>query len=382
MSRGASMDRHAGPSRAAGFVAAGFDPIADAFAERLAVKHGGAALSIRVAGRSVVRLHGGSRSAGEGPDDWSDDTLVNLFSVSKTLFVLCVLLLVDRGRIALDDPVCLHWPEFAANGKEAITVRQVLSHTAGLPGVSERLESADIFDRARICRCLEQESPWWPPGTRRGVHTQFYCHLIGEIVRRVTGESIATLWRRDLAPALGATDAFMGVPDREHSRIAHCVPFTPAEKAAYLSDPDSLLYRVMTNPPVTFDDGILNSPLCWSTETCVYGTAESVARAFDVLARVRSGEEGPISPRLLTEALTVQTEGFDEVLGRPKRWCLGLQAFGATGWIGMGGIGGTLAAVHPEAEASFAFLPNAMGDWRHALVLLNVLSPLVGAPPL
>jgi CubicO group peptidase (beta-lactamase class C family) len=375
------MKTRAGLREASGVVAPGFERIAEVFTERLATKRGGATLSIHVAGRSVANLWGGSRRSTEGADDWPENTLVNLFSVSKTLTALCILRLVDQGRIALDDPVCSYWPEFAANGKAEITIRQVLSHTAGLPGISQSLESLDIFDGRRICECLENESPWWPPGTKRGVHVQFYGHLLGEVVRRVAGVSIGTFWRKEIASALDA-DVFLGVPEHEHSRIAEVIEFSPAEKNAYLSDPTTMLYRVMTNPPAAFNPQLLNSPLCWKEETCGYGTAEAVARVFDLFALVNSGHRGILSTEILREALRVQTEGWDEVLAKPKRWCFGLQAFGTSGWIGMGGLGGALGIVNPEAAISLVFLANAMGDWRDSLVLLNVLSQMLGTAPL
>lgn len=376
------MAAHAELRNASGFVAPGFERLAELFSERLGAMRGGASLSIHVAGRSVARLWGGNRRSTGASDEWSGETLVNLFSVVKPIYTLCILALVDRRQMALEDPVSLYWPEFAANGKAEITVRQVLSHTAGLPSIREPLDSRAVFDRERMCRCLENESPWWPPGSKRGVLAHFYCHLLSEVVRRVARVPIEVLWRNELAPALDAADVFFGVPEFEHGRIAECLEFTPAEKAAYLSDPQSLLYKVMTSPPVAFETQVLNSPQCWNVETSGFGTAEAVARVFDLLALVNAGPPRALSTPLLREALRVQSEGFDEVLGRTKRWCLGMQAFGATGWIGMGGIGGTLAVVHPETATSFVFLPNGMGDWRHSLVLLNLLSQLLGTASL
>src|SRR5204862_4631864 len=124
-----------------------------------------------------------------------------------------------------------------------------------------------------------------PPGTKRGVHVQFYGHLLGEIVRRVKGASVGTVWRTELAPALDA-DVFVGVPAAEHARIAQIIDFSPAEKQTYLANPGSMLYRVAVNPPIAFEPVLLNSPLWWRLETSGYGSADAVARVFVVFSLV------------------------------------------------------------------------------------------------
>jgi hypothetical protein len=175
-----------------------------------------------------------------------------------------------------------------------------------------------------------------------------------------------------------------GVPASDDERVAEGIGFTADEREAFLGAAGSLLRRIMTNPPVTFDTELLNSPLCWHSEACTFGTAAAVARAFDLFALVDAPDRLPrlVAAASLREALRVHAEGVDQVLGKPKRWCLGMQAFGPSGWIGMGGIGGTLAAVHPQSETTVVFLPNAMGDWRHALTLLNEVARTQGTDPL
>lgn len=367
--------------QASGFVAPGFERIGELFSDRLAEKSGGAGLSIHLDGRSMASLWGGNSRSTEEGGEWTENTLVNLWSISKTLNALCVLHLVDQKQLSLDTPVCSYWPEFAANGKAEITIRQVLCHKSGVPGVSQKLETLDMCNSRKVAECLQNETPWWPPGTKQGVHVQLYGHLLGEVVRRVTGMSMGAFWHTKLAGAFGP-DVFIGVPESEHKRIADVIEFSPVEKSAYLSDPTSMLYRAVANPPFAFEPEILNSAVWWKSEMCGYATAEGVARVYDLFALVNSDRPRILPKALLLEAMRVHADGWDEVLGKEKRWCLGLQAFGTSGWIGMAGLGGSFAAVHPEVGATFSFLANAMADFRDALVLLNALSQLLGTPPL
>lgn len=373
------METKTGLKQLSGSTAPGFERMADVLSERL--KCGGAGLSIHIDGRPVVSLWGGTRRLSDRSDEWTEDTLVNLWSIAKTFNALCILDLVNRKKIALDDPVCRNWPEFAKNGKEEITIRQVLCHSSGLPGVSQKLQTLDMCHWKKVCECLENEAPWWPPGTRRGVHIQFYGHLLGEVVRRATGVSMGSFWHSRFSPAFGP-DVFLGVPDSEHRRIADVIEFSATEKQAYLGDQNSMLYRAVTNPPFAFEPEILNSSVWWRAEMCGYGTAESVARVYDLFARVDSGPEGILPKELVREAMRVQSEGFDEILSKEKRWCLGLQAFGNSGWIGMAGLGGSIAAVHAKTAACFVLLANGMADFKDALVLMNELAWLLGTDPL
>ena len=149
---------------------------------------------------------------------WRHDTLVDYYSVGKAFVALLALQLVDNGLIALDDPICTVWPEFATAGKEGATLRHALCHRAGVPAIREPLSDEDLWDWDRMAGALAATAPWWEPGTRHAYHTNTYGHLIGEVVRRVSGE---TCGRRlaALADRLEA-DLFVGVPAAEQQRCA------------------------------------------------------------------------------------------------------------------------------------------------------------------
>lgn len=169
----------------------------DAFAANFA-QHGevGAAVTVVVEGRVVVDLWGGLADPARGTP-WREDTLVNVFSVTKALVTICALRLVEEGRLGLDEPLARAWPGFAAAGKEGVTLRQVLAHRAGLPAIRAPLPEGAMLEWATMTRALERQAPWWPPGTQHGYHVNTFGFLVGEAVRagraaRRSGRSCAT----------------------------------------------------------------------------------------------------------------------------------------------------------------------------------------------
>ena len=148
----------------------------------------GAALCIVVDGETVVDLAGGWADR-DGHAPWRHDTLVDFYSVGKAFVALLALQLVDAGQVALDDPIAVVWPEFAANGKGRVTLRQALCHRAAVPAIREPLTNEDLWDWDTMAAALAATVPWWEPGTCHAYHTNTYGHLIGEVVRRVTGQS-------------------------------------------------------------------------------------------------------------------------------------------------------------------------------------------------
>ena len=184
------------------------------FAERGEV---GAAVCIVVDGTTVVDLAGGWADPVTGAP-WRDDTLVNFYSVGKAFVALLVLQLVDAGLVALDEPIARVWPEFAAAGKDGATLRHALCHRAGVPAIREPLRNEDLWDWDRMAGALAATAPWWEPGTRHAYHTNTYGHLLGEVVRRVSGEHCG----RRLAALAGPLEAdlYVGVPAAEQHRCA------------------------------------------------------------------------------------------------------------------------------------------------------------------
>src|SRR5579875_2253066 len=199
----------------AGTCDARFAAVRRAFVANFA-EHGeiGAAVAVMVDGRPVVDLWGGYADAARRIP-WRRDTLVNVFSVGKALATVCVLRLVDRGRLALDAAVGRLWPEFAAAGKGTITVRQLLCHRAGLPAIWAPLAPEAIFTWETMTTALAREAPWWPPGTRHGYHVNTFGFLVGEVVRRPAGRSAGSSATRSRArSARTSTSACCPTPRR------------------------------------------------------------------------------------------------------------------------------------------------------------------------
>ena len=181
-----------------------FEAVREAFAENFATRgENGAAVCVVVNESVVVDLWGGSADAGRSRP-WRRETLVNVFSVGKAMAALCVHRLVGQGRLDVDDPVARYWPEFAAAGKQDVTVRQVLSHQAGLPAVRRRLPEGAMLDWETMTLALAEQEPWWKPGTAHGYHVNTFGFLVGELVRRITGKTLGSVFRDEVAGPLGS----------------------------------------------------------------------------------------------------------------------------------------------------------------------------------
>ncbi|MDA0365193.1 MAG: serine hydrolase, partial [Chloroflexi bacterium] len=143
---------------------------------------------------------------------WERDTIINVYSTTKTMTALCALMLADRGELDLHAPVARYWPEFAQNGKGAIEVRHLLSHSSGLSGWEQPLTVHDLYDWEKATTLLAAQAPWWEPGTASGYHSLTQGYLVGEVIRRVSGRSPGTFFREEVAEPLGA-DFHIGLPD-------------------------------------------------------------------------------------------------------------------------------------------------------------------------
>ncbi len=187
-----------------GTVAPGFESVRDTFAANFAKGlESGASVAVTQNGVFVADLWAGDADPDGQP--WQQDTLVNVYSTTKTMTAMSVLILADRGLIDLTAPVARYWPEFGQNGKQQITVSQVMSHSAGLAGFSPALESIEqLYDWDGICSRLAAMAPWWEPGSVSGYHALTQGYLQGEIVRRVDGRSIGRFFREEIAQPLGA----------------------------------------------------------------------------------------------------------------------------------------------------------------------------------
>jgi len=205
-----------------------FDAVREAFAANFAAgREVGATFAATLGGELVVDLWAGDADAAR-TRPWAQDTIVNVFSTTKAVTALCAHMLVDRGLLDVDAPVARYWPEFAAHGKEAITPRHLLSHTAGLAAIRKRLTREAFYDWPAMTAALADETPWWEPGTANGYHALTYGYLVGELVRRIDGRTIGKFLREEVTTPLDI-DFHIGLPASEDARVAEMVPPTAAK---------------------------------------------------------------------------------------------------------------------------------------------------------
>ncbi len=327
----------------------------------------GASVAVNLGGELVVDLWGGHQDA-ELTRPWERDTIVNVYSTTKTMTALCALLLADRGALDLDAPVARYWPEFAANGKAGVRVRHLLGHTAGLPGWQERITPEDLYDWKKATSLLAAQAPWWPPGSASGYHAITQGYLVGEVVRRVSGDTLGTFFAKELAGPLGA-DFHIGLPARHDARVARLIPpTTPIPSAA---DPQSIHARTMSNPGL---DATSSWTEAWRRAEIPaangHGNARSVATVQSALAC--GGEANGrrlMSARGCERVFEEQAKGVDLVLGAPLRLGMGYGLNSADLPIGpnprtcfWGGWGGSIVVVDLDARLTVAYVMNRMGE--------------------
>src|SRR5262245_6097077 len=206
----------------------------------------GASAAVFIDGEPVVDLWGGWLDEAH-TQPWQRDTIINVYSTTKTMTALCALILADRGVIDLDAPVAKYWPEFAAAGKERVLVRHLLGHTSGLAGWTEPMTLADMYDLEKSTALLARQEPWWEPGTASGYHTFTIGHLVSGVVSRVTGKTLGQFFAEEVAGPLGA-DFHIGTGPECDARVARLIPATPFSGP---SGQNTLTDRSCFNPTVT-----------------------------------------------------------------------------------------------------------------------------------
>ncbi len=334
----------------------------------------GAAVAVIVEGRPVVDLWCGWADKRRSRP-WREDTLVNVFSVGKALAGLCVLILASRGLLELDEPVSRGWPEFAAAGKETITIRHLLSHQAGLPAIGRDLPEGALYDWQRVTEALAEQKPWWTPGEGHGYHVHTFGFLAGELVRRASGETIGEFLKREVADALGVEVSF-GLAARDRARRAEFVfdrlPTSRAERGRRTPVDARLRERAYLNPPGATGVGTVNT-VAWQDAELpsanLHADARGIARVYASLI----GDAPAIVDReVLREGTTEAAAGDDLVLGRPSRFGLGFQLSQPerplgpnAGSFGHFGAGGSVGFADPQARVAFAYLMNRGGPgWQ------------------
>ena len=340
----------------------------------------GASVAVSLEGETMVDLWAGHRDRARTLP-WERDTIVNVYSTTKTMTALTALLLADRGELDLYAPVKRYWPEFAQNGKDQVEVRHFLSHSAGLSGMDEPMNDQDVYDWEKMVTALARQAPWWEPGTASGYHALTQGHLIGEVVRRVTGVSLGQFFRRELAEPLGA-DFHIGTgPEHDH-RIGELIP--PKTAPADESKPNSIAARTFANP---FISARASSTRAWRAAEIPAANGHGNARSVMAVQTLAANLGIASGKRIMSEAgcraiFDKQTFGKDLVLGVPVRFGMGYgittdaMPMGPNPNIAYwGGWGGSTAVIDQDARLCISYVMNRMegnlmGDLRGFKLLL------------
>ncbi len=340
-------------------------------------------------GETVVDIWGGFADKDQ-TIPWSRDTIVNVYSTTKTMTALTALLLADRGALDFDKPVAHYWPEFAAAGKADVKVSHLMSHSSGLSGWREPMSADDLYDWEKATSLLAAQAPYWEPGTAPGYHAVTQGYLVGEVIRRVAGKTVGTVFREEFAQPLGA-DFHIGLAASEDHRVAELIP-PPRGGAIGEGTTSDLIVNMASNPGInvhatrTREWRGAEIPAAGGT-----GNARSVAEIHTIMANGGMGRDGR---RYLTEAgvrraLELQIAGTDMILGNPVRYGMG---FGLNGGavplpsdesIYWGGYGGSLIVIDMKARTTFSYVMNKMasttaGDTR-GFGLLMAMWTVLGA---
>ena len=376
--------------RAHGVVKAGFEGVRDAFLANFGdgISELGASVAVIHNGEMVVDIWGGHFDH-DRTREWERDTIVNVWSTTKTMMFLVMFELVDRGEISFDDPVAKFWPEFAANGKSDVLVRHIMSHTAGLSGWDQKMTSEDFANFDFCASGLAAQPTWWKPGSASGYHAISQGYLIGEVVRRVTGMTLGNYFRTTFAEPLGA-DFHIGTPTECDDRVTLNVPPPPLLIEGV--DADSISMRTFTNP-------IMDARTAWtipwrrceSAAANGHGNARSVALLQSIMShRGEAGGKRFMSSGAVDRIFDVQAEGVDLVLNQPVKMGMGYGLNSEYSPISpnphacwWGGWGGSLVVNDLDANLTYAYMMNKMaeqlvGDLRAAGPLMATYAAIAG----
>jgi CubicO group peptidase (beta-lactamase class C family) len=376
-----------------GFCDDRFEKVREAFEENFSERGDvGASFAATVDGEFVVDIWGGHADAAK-TRPWEEDTIVNVYSTTKTMSFLTALVLADRGELEFGAPVTRYWPEYGQNGKEKTEVRHFMSHSAGVPGFDPALTADELYDWDHCIGNLAAQAPWWEVGSQSGYHAITQGYLIGELVRRITGKSIGRFFREEIAGPLGA-DFHIGVAPEDFPRVAEMIPVAGEDGVGFPGlDPESITARVFSSADLGND--AVNSAGWRQAEIPAangHGNARSVVRAQTPLANGGAA----FGVDLLSEAgcrviRDEQTNGPDAVLMLPIRYGMGyafpnelMPMSPSEHGMFWGGAGGSTIIVDQENRACFSYVMNQMapaivGDVRGASLGNAFYDCLLGA---
>ena len=334
----------------------------------------GASLCVTIGDETVVDIWGGHADP-DRSKPWSEHTIEPVWSLSKPVSSLGVLLLIDRGLVDPDAPLVSYWPEFAGAGRDDILVRHVLGHTAGLPSWNPPLPPAQLYDLPVAADALARQEPWWTPGTAAGYHPLSQGYLTDALVRRVAGKPLGEFVRDELATPRAA-DFHFGVPASEWGRIGEMVPPPPLKD---MPGPESLVMRVLGGGALPASESA--TPAFWSAgipSMGGIGNARSVNRLLSIVAR-----NGTVDGRRFMGEETIdaifreQSPDKEIVMDMPVRFGMGFALSSplslteeenkTMSWLPAGrvcwwgGWGGSIGLVDMDRQMTITYVMNRMG---------------------
>jgi len=355
-----------------GTAASGFEAVVEEFGRNLRERGElGAAFSAVVDGQVVVDIWGGVANR-QTQAPWRSDTIVPVFSGTKGLVSTCLLILLERGQVDLDAPVCEYWPQFAKHGKDKILVRHIVSHQAGMPGVTTPVTVLEATNDVYMARLLADQSPITPPGTFRAYHALTMGWLCGELVRRIDGRSVGQFFAEEVAQRL-RLDAWIGLPEALEPRVARLErrPDFAAPGIASAQD-DPVGWSIWANPPRYLGEELAANMRAWHAAEVPAGSgianARSMALLYGCLARGGALDGVEI---LSSDTLALATEclasGRDPYMGIEVAYSAGFQIqsddkpFGTPhDGFGYGGVGGSLHGGWPSLKTGFSYAMNLL----------------------
>jgi CubicO group peptidase (beta-lactamase class C family) len=329
----------------------------------------GASIAVDLDGDVAVDIWGGHKDEARA-QPWERDTITNVWSTTKTVTSLAALMLVDRGELDVDAPVATYWPEFAANGKQDVLVRNLMGHTSGVSGLEQPAVVEDLYDWDKSTARYASQAPWWPPGTASGYHALNYGHLVGEVLRRITGTTLKQFVANEIAGPLGA-DFQIGAAEADWGRIADVIPPPPLPFDLEAIGPDSPTVKTLTGPYVMAEGA---NTADWRRADIGaangHGNARSVARILSAISR--GGEVDGIRllrPETIEVIFREQSRGVDLVIGVPLRYGIGyglpipetLPYLPDEKICFWGGWGGSVILMDVGRRMTIAYMMNKMG---------------------
>jgi CubicO group peptidase (beta-lactamase class C family) len=358
------------PIEVHGSCSEGFEPVREAFAANFSERDEiGASVAVVRDGEQVVNLWAGSADPAKSRP-WQQDTLTNVWSTTKAVTSLCAQILIDRGELDPDAPVARYWPEFAQAGKDDMPVRWIMCHKSGLTGLTSASAVDDYYDWEKITELLAKQEPLFPPGTTTGYQAITFGYLVGEVIRRISGQTCGQFAAAEIAGPVGA-DFYIGLPESELGRCSDLQGVRPSddEQAALAqayANADPAALAALLNPALTGDEA---NARAWRMAEIPAANGHATAAALaTIFGAVADGSGRFISDATLAMARAGEGKYTDLVLGFPIEFGLGYGLSGSEGHYGPNpaafghdGFGGSAVGCDPEAGVAYAYVMNRMG---------------------